>query len=188
VRLYRPQQILNPAFVLTLPMCDYRPVSGGGFPHVIDRVLSAQGRVLWIKFLFSTSSRVPRSGCLTPTSPSTSGNARSGAETLGASFRFSKGRTWSGAPGFSLKSHWRWYSAGYRSVNHGGRRPAFHRRDGGQGVAARMQGGRIVGAAINTPRQPLQPAGSDIVDRKVSRFSSMARSSGVTRIPAPGKL
>ena len=36
---------------------------------------------------------------------------------------------------------------------------------------AGLQGGRVIRAAIDATRQPLQPARTDIVDREVSRYA-----------------
>ena len=46
-----------------------------------------------------------------------------------------------------------------------------------------MQGGRIVGAAINAARQPLEPARPDIVDGKVGRYPEGGEVLGRQRRP-----
>ena len=51
-----------------------------------------------------------------------------------------------------------------------------------------MQGGRTVRAAIDTARQPLQPAGADMVDREVSRYLQGCESSEATGVPRARRL
>ena len=46
-----------------------------------------------------------------------------------------------------------------------------------------MQGGRIIGAAKDPAREPLQPARPDIVDREVGRYSEGGEVLGGQRRP-----